>query len=1360
MNAFPLSPIVIERLGWVLVHSLWQIALIALLTGVTMRLLQRNPAALRYFVLGVAMIAIVVAPAVTWWFHPVAAPEKPSRQAVLNFEHESTPASSRADAGSLFDDQPMLATEFTDGGREIEVVPSNVPTEIVPAISPAVLSEIELAWWERATLSLRPWLAWIVAGWSFGVVLCSLRPLLGWHTLRRLGRVGVSPVSDDVAATLHRVSERLGVRRAVRVLHSTLARAPIVVGYFTPVILLPVSLVTTIPTAQLEAILAHELAHVRRHDFLVNLLQTLVETLFFYHPAVWWLSSRLRAEREHCCDDLVVATLGNRVEYGRALLAIEELRGCGTVLAVGAADGSLLARVRRIVGLHSDLEYKSLWPALSLIACCFGAVLVTSVLGWSGQADSGNDQPSRQTERVPASVTEADDSANVSRDEPAWGEVTNGLRARVVPVLSSTSAAAVDPTQRVENFEKAEDVAFVVELENVTDKPIKLVDVWHDAKNGEPIPNSDWLSQFVFSVELFDRDGKVIEQPKIEIDDVIFFLHEARVATLQPGKRQHFLIRPVRWLAALQPQIQAGSYRVAVRYCWLSTQDAARTIRKQSSLLEAAAVDVVSAVAAIEVGGETRKADLVWGEAINGLRAAVSFAPSKATHMHGEKLEVRLHLKNVGTKPLKLISDLSLPDASVTIRNDAGESVDLDDSLVGGRLTTGMRGLVTLASQQVVVLDVGQLGLAITEERASQFDAMTLRKLIAPAGEYSVQLAVSFRNVLNARSVEGQENTLVKDAWVGALQTSARPLTITNEMIKCDVVDTVTGELIADTTTSFHFIKPKTADAEETTIAVMVCGPQGSGHIYFEIPDKVMQRADREELEVRWGTGNHPDYENYSPDERIPLKPFFHEGPKAAREILSTIKLTPKKKLEDSTVESGPPDAGSDTVAFPAERVKFELQAVAFARVDSSNGPQRKIGGWWRPDGTKLEAAPSGLTPISVAEERYRKNFRELVFRVNVDPELARQISGDGVGVQPWNTRRFHAERWNEDGSMQFQLVKSFWDESPSQLTLYFSALPLVKAGVIDLDGRLKANSRADVRTKLLLQSIHVAGIEKSVTETIVKLKPRPHSEHVQVVVQAADRKGRINQAISSTDGERHVIKLPASEIDTIEIRLRPMTHAISFQGIAMLPGQTTEMKTQVKQLDFCVDIKYALDGRTLGMFSDVPLAKLEEMLRMLQHDLNTETGSLVIRTNNRATFAATQQLLAKLTKGGWKWPRLSIRVRTVECDIVDAVSGKPVNGTTVNFRFVKPGKPADRPEEIVADIFWGPNAPSRIYFAIPDEVMARPDREEVEVEWGVGQHDDYEPFIPQERLKLKPFLTGDPNPLIEALTTIKLTPK
>ena len=179
------------------------------------------------------------------------------------------------------------------------------------------------------------------------------------------------------------MSERLRIRRAVRVLQSTVAQVPLVVGYLRPVILLPVSFLTHLPTEQLEAILAHELAHVRRHDFVVNLLQTMVETLFFYHPAVWWLSSRIRIEREHCCDDLVVTVLENHAEYGRALVAVEELRGQTSVLTLAASDGSLLSRIRRIAGVQPAGNLSSVFSLYGAGLLCL-LVFVACVVATTG----------------------------------------------------------------------------------------------------------------------------------------------------------------------------------------------------------------------------------------------------------------------------------------------------------------------------------------------------------------------------------------------------------------------------------------------------------------------------------------------------------------------------------------------------------------------------------------------------------------------------------------------------------------------------------------------------------------------------------------------------------------------------------------------------------------------------------------------------------------------------------------------------------------------------------------------------------------------------------------------------------------
>ncbi len=137
--------------------------------------------------------------------------------------------------------------------------------------------------------------------------------------------------------------------RPVTLLESCLAEVPVVIGHLRPVILIPVGLLNGLPVGQIEAILLHELAHIRRADYLVNLMQTLMEGLLFYHPAAWWISSVIRAERENCCDDLVVATSGDAHEYATALAALAENRVNMREAAMAATGGNLVKRIRRLL---------------------------------------------------------------------------------------------------------------------------------------------------------------------------------------------------------------------------------------------------------------------------------------------------------------------------------------------------------------------------------------------------------------------------------------------------------------------------------------------------------------------------------------------------------------------------------------------------------------------------------------------------------------------------------------------------------------------------------------------------------------------------------------------------------------------------------------------------------------------------------------------------------------------------------------------------------------------------------------------------------------------------------------------------
>ncbi|HEX2523296.1 MAG TPA: M56 family metallopeptidase [Terriglobia bacterium] len=173
---------------------------------------------------------------------------------------------------------------------------------------------------------------------------------------------------------MRRLCEQLQVRQTVLLFESARIQVPTVIGWLRPVILLPASALTGLTTPQLEAILAHELAHIRRHDYLVNLLQTAVETLLFYHPAVWWVSKQVRLEREHCCDDLAVSVQGDVLAYARALAELETRRTNEPQLAMAATGGSLLTHIERLL-VGSQPRKAPHGPWLT------GVMVVASLLG-------------------------------------------------------------------------------------------------------------------------------------------------------------------------------------------------------------------------------------------------------------------------------------------------------------------------------------------------------------------------------------------------------------------------------------------------------------------------------------------------------------------------------------------------------------------------------------------------------------------------------------------------------------------------------------------------------------------------------------------------------------------------------------------------------------------------------------------------------------------------------------------------------------------------------------------------------------------------------------------------------------------
>jgi beta-lactamase regulating signal transducer with metallopeptidase domain len=296
-----------------------------------------------------------------------------------------------------------------DAYVEIVQLPTGPVMNAEPLEKATVAAPIPLK--ERLVSTLAPALPYLVLGWLVGVFGLSAWHLGGWAQLQRLKRRMVRPVADAVQTRLTILAERLGIHRAVGLLESALVDVPTVVGWIKPVILLPASALTGLSAEQLEAILAHELAHIRRYDYLVNILQTVVEILGFYHPALWWVSHRIRIERENCCDDLAVQICGDSVRYARALTHLEEMRHSRTQLAVAADGGSLISRIARLLGHPVNDDRRFAWLPGLIALLLVGGLIIPFVYSVPARArpELAEGASKETPDNIPTNETEPND---------------------------------------------------------------------------------------------------------------------------------------------------------------------------------------------------------------------------------------------------------------------------------------------------------------------------------------------------------------------------------------------------------------------------------------------------------------------------------------------------------------------------------------------------------------------------------------------------------------------------------------------------------------------------------------------------------------------------------------------------------------------------------------------------------------------------------------------------------------------------------------------------------------------------------------------------------------------------------------
>lgn len=340
--------VLVANIAWVLIHFLWQGLLVAGLLYLALQMIPKRSSNARYTLHSLAMATMALAPVVTFFW---------------------------------------LRTHGLKGLTLLE-------TEVGPANS-------------HVGATLASALPWIVGTWAVGAGLLCIRLLGGcWQVLRLRRGIPRTALSAHWQARFDRLAREFGVRAQACVVECADLAAPVMIGWLRPVVLLPARIFTGLTDDQIEALLAHELAHVARRDYLVNIVQSLVEALLFYHPAIWWVSQGLREEREYCCDDRAVDATKDGLSYARALTALETWRGAKPQLGVSTLGGSLMNRIQRLVGRNADTQQVAR-PMHAL-----GTALVMSLMGATAFGFSNFTEPTHQSdgdcgclhEKAPASV--------------------------------------------------------------------------------------------------------------------------------------------------------------------------------------------------------------------------------------------------------------------------------------------------------------------------------------------------------------------------------------------------------------------------------------------------------------------------------------------------------------------------------------------------------------------------------------------------------------------------------------------------------------------------------------------------------------------------------------------------------------------------------------------------------------------------------------------------------------------------------------------------------------------------------------------------------------------------------------------
>lgn len=315
----------INALGWTLIHSVWQIALIGILLKISLIIFRRKTAEFRYLLAVISLSAIILLATITFLKLYLTQNSLPSEQILIQEGSSLSRELQFQNPTINLNESDFTGLNWFITNSIFQLINANIQT--------------------------------IVLIWFLGIGFFSLKFAGNYWYINRLKKQKTIPVPADLLQMGALISRKLNIQKKIRILESALIKVPMIIGYFKPVILLPVGLATSLPVEQVEAILAHELAHIRRNDYLINLLKSLIEVVFFYHPAIWWISSLMETEREHCCDDTAIMICGNEKSLQNALVNLQQFEQ-NTITLAPALIKNKYQLLNRIMRMKTTNQFK------------------------------------------------------------------------------------------------------------------------------------------------------------------------------------------------------------------------------------------------------------------------------------------------------------------------------------------------------------------------------------------------------------------------------------------------------------------------------------------------------------------------------------------------------------------------------------------------------------------------------------------------------------------------------------------------------------------------------------------------------------------------------------------------------------------------------------------------------------------------------------------------------------------------------------------------------------------------------------------------------------------------------------------